>query len=378
VTDLWDAASEDHEVLAKQAAHALADAELESVLPFLLAARTPDEFAHRAGLAADSIRSIAARCGLDESELLAVAQRRYALMREALQEGVSILDETVEETHGQGSGPEKPDEHDQGPDFSHGYSEVPAGPPGGPDPQVTQVRQPAMFAPQQGVEASRRTAADGQRRTEADPGFNKHENMAMHLIHTHGYGNDQIRHSYDDLRAEHDGLECPPRQASRQAAADPASMMTQPYGGASSGMSSANMPAGTGQGAGAGPVQDTTPASDEATSGGLEDFDGTGSAAGVSASVKDPVRRRVAQVAASIRSSNPQLPAAECQRVARLVVGRYLQADLNSSVMGGGSVEDAAPDGGGQQGGHGGMSGLEEYGLGKSLISAAPELLAAL
>jgi hypothetical protein len=318
VTDLWDAAGEDHEVLAKQAAHALADAELESVLPFLLAARTPDEFAHRAGLAADSICSIAARCGLDESELLAVAQRRYALMRKALQEGVNVLDETVEETHGQGGGPEKPDEHDQGPDFSHGYSEVPAGPPGGPDPQVTQVRPPAMFAPQDG------------------------------------------------------------REASRTAAADPASMMTQPYGGASSGMSSANMPAGTGQGAGAGPVQDTTPASDEATSGGLEDFDGTGSAAGVSASVKDPVRRRVAQVAASIRSSNPQLPAAECQRVARLVVGRYLQADLNSSVMGGGSVEDAAPDGSGQQGGHGGMSGLEEYGLGKSLISAAPELLAAL
>jgi hypothetical protein len=312
VTDLWDAAGEDHEVLAKQAAHALADAELEAVLPFLLASRTPEEFAHRSGLAQDSIRSIAARCGLDEAELLATAQRRYDLMREALQEGQNILDETVEETHGEGSGPEKPVEHDTSPDFSHGYSEVPAGPPGGPDPQVVQVRPPMMAAPQAGHEAA------------------------------------------------------------RTAAADPESMMTQPYGGASSGMSSANMPAGTGSGASSGPAPDLTPAPDEATTGGLEDLNTT------TAAVRDPVRRKVMQVAASIRASNPHLPDAECQRVARRVVGRYLQADLNSSVMGTGPVDDPQSQGGDGQGEGHGMSGFEEYSLGRGLLRAAPEMLAAL
>lgn len=313
MTDLWDAAGEDHEALAKQAAHALADAELEAVLPFLLASRTPEEFRHRSGLAQDSIRSIAARCGLDETELLETAQRRYNLMREALQEGVNVLDETVEETHGQGSGPEKPDEHSQGPDFSHGYSEVPAGPPGGPDPQVTQVRPPLMQAPQAGHEAA------------------------------------------------------------RTASADPQSMMTQPYGGAGAGMSPANMPAGTGQGASATAPPDLTPAPDEATTSGLEDLNTTTAS-------RDPVRRRVMQVAASIRASNPQLPDTECDRVARVVVGRYIRrADLTDSVMSDGPVD--GPQGQGGQGGgdgHQGMSGFEEYSLGRGLLRAAPEMLSAL
>lgn len=312
MTDLWDMAGEEHDALARQAALAQADAELEAVLPFLLASRTPGEYAHRSALAQDSIASIAARCGLDEAELMATARRRFDLYRQAIQEGQNILDETTEETRGEGSGPEKPDEHDTGPDFSHGYSEVPAGPPGGPDPRVTQVRPPVMAPVQQPAGA-------------------------------------------------------------RTAAADPESMMTPGYGG-SAGPSS--MPAGTGPGAGSGPAPDTTPAPDEATTQGLQNFNDTDITA---TSSQDPVRRRVAQVAASIRQSNPRLPGGECQRVARVVVGRYLQADLSGSVMGDGPVEDAAPqgsDGGGQGGGH--MSGMAEYGLGRSLIRSAPEMLEAL
>lgn len=315
MTDLWDAAGEDQETLARQAAMALADAELESVLPFLLASRSQEEFVHRQYLAGDSISSIAARCGLDPQGLIETVQRRFDLMREALAEGENPL-AWIPDGGGSGSGPEEPLEHDEGPDYSHGYSEVPAGPPGGPDPQVTQVRPPNLYPVEETKTGARRTAAG------------------------------------DD-------------------------MMTPGYGQGGGG--GASMPAGVGAGAGAAPA-DTTPAPDEASSGGLEDFDGTGSASGVTAS-RDPVRQQVMRVTAAIRSSNPHLPDDECQRVARVVVGRYLrrQGDLNSSVMGTGSVEDP-PEGGGSSsgGGGGGMSGMGEAMVGRQLIKAAPELLEAL
>jgi hypothetical protein len=299
--------------MARQAAVALAEAEMESVLPFLLASRSAVELAHRAGLAEDSISSIAARTGLDTSELMETVRRRYALMREALVEGENPL-AWIPDGGGNGSGPEKPDEHDEGSDYSHGYSEVPAGPEGGPDPQVTQVRPPNLYPVEETKTGARRTAAGDDMMT---PGF--------------GQG-----------------------------------------GGPS-------MPAGVGSGAGAMPA-DTTPAADEATSGGLEDFDGTGSASGTSASIHDPVRRRVMQVSAAIRRSNPFLPEQECARVARVVVGRYLRrGDLNSSVMGDGSVDDPPQGGGGGGGeGGGGMSGMGEAMVGRQLVKSAPELLEAL
>jgi hypothetical protein len=54
----------------------------------------------------------------------------------------------------------------------------------------------------------------------------------------------------------------------------------------------------------------------------------------VTAARRDPVRRQVEAIAASVAASNPQLPASECRRVARRVVGGYLrQADMASSVM---------------------------------------------
>lgn len=160
MTDLWTEASEDHEGLAREAALARADAELETVMPFLLAARSSDEFAHRAGLAQDSVRTIAAQCDLDEDELWATARRRYKLYRQALQEGQDPLTEVCQDSQGggYGSGPEKPDEHDTGPAPS-AYSEVPAGPPGGPNPQVTQVRPP-MTGPVQEATGSLRRQAD--------------------------------------------------------------------------------------------------------------------------------------------------------------------------------------------------------------------------
>jgi hypothetical protein len=69
-------------------------------------------------------------------------------------------------------------------------------------------------------------------------------------------------------------------------------------------------------------------------------------------SASDPVRRRVMVVTAAVAATNPQLSPDECERVARMVVGRYLrQADLEGSVM------NDDPVGGGDSGGSGGSSG---------------------
>jgi hypothetical protein len=139
--DLWEDAESAHEAMQRQAALDLADRHLEGVMPFVLAARTPAEAAHRLSLAGDSIAEIALRCGVDPGELFATAARRYELYREALAEGTDPLDTVVNATHPQGSGPEKPDEHDTGP-APGAYSEVPPGPEKGPVSQVTQVRPP--------------------------------------------------------------------------------------------------------------------------------------------------------------------------------------------------------------------------------------------
>jgi hypothetical protein len=40
------------------------------------------------------------------------------------------------------------------------------------------------------------------------------ENMMLHLIHTHGRALQAVTgRTYDDLKAEHDGLTCPPAPA---------------------------------------------------------------------------------------------------------------------------------------------------------------------
>lgn len=141
--DLWEAASGDHDRITREAALARADAELSGILPFLYQARSEEEFFHRLALAGESLAAVEARNGLEEGEMTETAARRYALYREALMEGQDstvALDPLLQ--GGQyGSGPEQPLEHEEGPDFSHGYSEVPMGNLTGPDPQVTAPRQ---------------------------------------------------------------------------------------------------------------------------------------------------------------------------------------------------------------------------------------------
>jgi hypothetical protein len=133
--DLWTEASADHESLARQAALARAEHEFNGVFPFLAAARSQGEYAQRRAMAEERLTSIALRHGIEPAEILALADRRFALMREALAEGENPLG-WIPDGGGYGSGPEEPLEHDEAADFSHGYSEVPQGAPGGPDPRV--------------------------------------------------------------------------------------------------------------------------------------------------------------------------------------------------------------------------------------------------
>jgi hypothetical protein len=300
--DLWYGASADHEQMARQAAMARAEAEFAAVFPFLAAAASEPEFLHRMFLAGDRLQAIAASSGTDVEDLEALAGRRWRLMREALAEGESPLSEVMNATHERGSGALKDYQHSEAPDFSEGYSEVPAGAEQGPDPQVTQVRPPQTGPVQE---------ATGSLHREAD-----------------------------------------------------AAMMTAPY--------TAPQPPDTGTGRGS---LDTglpqaggnTPSLPAGVSGGNSpDNPITPRSIGQVTSSTDPVCRRVLAVTAAVAASNPQLPESECERVARLVVGRYLTADLAGSVTSDAPVNDGSGDGGGDGGSKGpGMAGrfLEYRGL---------------
>ena len=270
--DLWTEASFDHDAIARQAALDGADAGLRGMFPFLAAARSEVELGHRLALADERLTAIALQHGLDPAEVAAMARRRWALYREALNEGVDPLQVVVQDSQASG-GPEKPDEHDQGPDFSHGYSEIPQGAPGCPAPNVV-----TPVPPQQGPVQE----ATGARQAG-----------------------------------------CPSCSCGRSKK------------GKCKGCKQAN---GCSCGSGA-------------PCGGMQ--------AHASA---DPVRRQVLAVTASIRATNPALDEAEAGRIARRVVGRYLTADLDSSVMSD-SPWSGSQHGGGDHGGNMAEHMLEGQGL---------------
>lgn len=291
MSDMWFEASDNHEAMAREAALARAGAELDGVMPFLLAARSPGEYEHREALALSSMASIAEGCGIDTADLMATARRRYDLYRQALAEGVDPLTELIQSTRTYGTGPEEGYEHEEGPDFSHGYSEVPQGPLQSADPRVVQVRPPSA-GPVQEATGSLRRRADATPQSAMTPGY-------APMPGDTGTGSGSV-----DM-----GL--------------PSSSMqgTPP-----------SLPAGV-------PGQTSAPL--------------TPPDIGQVTSSRDPVRRKVMAVTAAVSVSNPQLPATECERIARLVVGRYLTADLSSSVMN----DDPGSGGGGSGGSSGGSGG---------------------
>ena len=312
MSDLWTIASDDHEGIAREAALARADAELEGILPFLYAARSDQEFFHRLAVAGESFATVEARHGLEAGSMTEVAARRYALYREALAEGTDPLISLIPLLNGggDGSGPEKPDAHSEGPDFSGSYSEVPTGPLSGPNPQVTRPR-PEAAAPVQEAAGSLRKRAD----------------------------------------------------------ADPSSMMASPYTPPDLGTGSGSLDIGVAP-SGSGGMTPSIPAGSNTMPGGAVAPVGTGQVT----SSRDPVRSKVLVVTAVIARANPGYSADECERVARKVVSRYLrEADLSDSAIsnapmgGGGSGGDSSPDGGG---GHGGA--VKDMLAGQGLRSMLP------
>jgi hypothetical protein len=300
--DLWTIASEEHDGFARQAVLARADADMEQVMPFLLAARSEEEFGHRMAAAETSLAVLAARAGITFEEAVATAERRYALYREALTEGTDPVTslEPLLNGGGYGQGPERPDSHTEGPDFSGGYSEVPAGTLGGPDPQVTQVRPESPGPVTQSAGSLRRQADDSPQSMMTSP----------YVPPDMGTGNGSV-----DV-----GVPNP-----------------------SSGGYTPSVPAGM-------PGGSTAPVGDQQQ---------------VTSSL-DPVRSRVLRATAMIAQANPGLPRPECERLGRRVVSEYLkEADLTDSVMGNGPMTDSSPGGGSSSGGGGGLAShvLEGAGL---------------
>lgn len=303
---MWTEASLDHEVMAREAALDRATAELhDGVLPFLLAARSDAEYEQRVLLAGDRLTAIAFACGIEPGEIRQVADRYYAIRHEALMEGQDPVLNTVNSTPaGYGQGPEKPVKHDEGPDFSHGYSEVPQGAPGGPDPRVVTPQFPGpgdqLGSGEQGTEG-------------AGPktGRKKHRKAAR--LRRQAEAGDYLTQTPPDLGT---GMGSTDVGLAGEAQGPP----SVPAGSAA-----ANMPAG---------VPFTPPSVGRVTSS------------------LDPVHSQVLAVTASVRASNPWLDEGECRRIARQAVGRYLRTadtDWSPSI-----VRDAPPV---QTGGHGGGGG---------------------
>jgi hypothetical protein len=279
MTDLWTEASADHEALARQGALARAEHEFNAVFPFLAAAKSRGEYAQRRAMAEERLTAIALAHGIDPAELLV----------EALSEGQDPL-EWIPDGGGYGSGPEKPDEHDEGVDYSHGYSEVPQGAPGGPDPRVVATGGRHRLQP------------EGKHRKEAD-------------------ASDMVADSPDT-------------------------------------------------GLGAGSVDTGVGAADPTLPAGMPDSaQPQPSPVGQVTSSADRVHRQVMAVTASIQATNPGVSGDEAARLARKVVGRYLHADLDSSVVSG---DPGSDDTQGEQGG--GMNGMEKAMVGRTVVRALPEL----
>jgi hypothetical protein len=340
MTTLWEEAGYDHDAMERTAALARVDAELQDVMPFLLMARTEQEYLHRRAMAEDRLVTIALRYGADPDEVAEVADRRFGLYHEAQMQRMALPEGQdplgwVPDGGGFGSGPEKPDEHDEGPDFSHGYSEVPQGAPGGPVPQVTVPRQ----AQPAGVsEATAATRCPCGRRLKGGVckacGSSPGECGCSPKKSASRRTADYLSEDPPDMGVGRGSVDTTvaPMGASLPSSVSPDDMQPQ-------------LPAGVGQ---------------------------------VTSSA-DPVRRQVISVAASIAAANPGLPDSECQRVARQVVGRYLVTALspdqltNSQVSGDPGPPPESSGGGGDSGGGGHSPGLaEHYLMGKGLSTMLP------
>jgi hypothetical protein len=310
MSDLWHEASADHDYEARETALAQAEAQMQPVYAFLYQSRSGRELEHRMAFAGHRIVHVATACGLEPAELEETARRRWALLKEALPEGTDPLAQTLDSGRAFGTGPEKPDEHREGPDFEHGYSEIPPGPPGGPAPAVTQVAEPEV-PPGPFSEPTASLCRCGSKITK----------KGKCKVCRHAAAGCMCRTA--DVTSGTAPVTGMPSTGAGGAAV-PAGVGTTPVG--PDGMRGGRMP---------GRAQQPAAAQGAPGGGAAGGFDLTPAQDVTAARRPDPVRRQVEAIAASVAASNPYLSGTECRRVARRVVGSYLQrqGDLASSVM---------------------------------------------
>ena len=354
MTDLFTEASYDHEGLARVAALAQAEAGLGELFPFFAQSRSWRDYTHRRALAAGQLTAIAARSGVGLADVCDLADSHMvlyveAMTKAALPEGADPLQAVTDASRPQGAGPAKGYEHDEGPDFSGGYAEIPQGPPGGPSPAVTQMVYEKPQPVQEAV--GRRTGA-----AKSCP------SCSCSMTSKGKCRGCKTRGGCTCTPGDPCGGTKAMKQGSlRHTAQDPGNRAAgQPS-------MSSQLPAGVGPGMAGG--SSGTP--DGTMQGGFAPMVAPpGSNPRGQASPGDQVNQQVTAVATSIALTNPALPESECRRVARRVVGGYLrQADLEGSVIG-----DQPIGGDSEGGGGGGMTGWEKYRATRGLIDKLPDV----
>ena len=408
MTDLWTEASLDHDQIAREAALAQVEAHMEPVWPFLFEARSPNELEHRLAFAGHRLEHIAVQCDVDSGSLHQLARHRFALLQEALLQRQALPEGQdplawVPSSPTSGSGAEIPDMHEEGVDYHDSYSEVPVGAPGGPAPNVV---TPVFGRPQQPGEATGARRALPKGMCQCGCKLNKKGkchgckdapgNCSCGPDASCGGMDHAGRTSSRRSAAAGDYLaETPPDTGTGSGAVDlgvgdespslkEGSRRLAAAGGSSPSMNT--LPAGVSGGGGGSPdgmntggMLSSTSQSPLATpNSGLQSSSNSAGydltpAQEVTGARRDPILAQVTAIAASVRAANPHLPASECRRLARQAVGGYL---LRLGDAGAGAVSDTpwadSPGSGSGGGGSGGMSGLEEYGLGKGLMSKLP------
>ena len=343
MTDLWTEATLDYEGMAREAALARVEAELGGVLPFLLAARTPAEYGHRRALAETRLEAIALRHGVDPGEIMAIADGRFRLYREALAEGICPVDPVVNAARGEGGGPERADQHDEQVDFGPSYGEVPRTENTMPDGSVVQPGpgdppqfwfmpvtrdeapgHPSSVMPSGGQmnPVARKKAKKGKgKKSKKD---SPHVDDAGRMVIPSNKPGKTVR-TIPDMSGNRPG-NMSPKKIKKQVQA----MRKKAQEGGADYLAETPPDLGTGPGSldvgvmgQAG--QPSIPAGDQEVP-----RSGAGNTPMINRKVtsgrrprRDPVAAQITAVAASVRASNPWLHPDEARRIARETVGRY-------------------------------------------------------
>lgn len=376
---VWTEAGRDAEAEQRSAALDHARAAVAEIWPFIAQARSTAEYGHRKALVAERITSIAAKTGTTVDDVSGILDRFYAMlkqaeqqpeegelpagpppqipgdeysqmnaaddaqapidnpteqpieprpwyaslaqMKQALMEGQDPL--AWENTGGHGT-PEKPDEHDETADYSHGYSEVPQGPPSGNDVPAYQPNEPAEVGFQSEESPRPKLSAVDSTTQVTDPGPTTNR-MNDQPMPDQGFG-----------------------QPGPAAPAVP--LTTKP----------AQVPGGGAPGMATDPTMQPQPGMQQSGMG------------------PDPVANQIDRAAALVRQYNPHLDEDTCRHVARKAVARYVLGEAGDSAFNDMPEQPGEEDGNDGESGGGAGHAAEDIMVGRGLMKAIPEIATAL